>query len=227
MKSRAKNAKFPSPEVQRRRGAAKAGLAFLVLDLAATAIGGRPAWLDDPPANVARFYSDNANRLLAQSYLRALALASLPWFATRLTSALDSSVRRPDLSAVFRASAYTVAGIEFVRVAISSGLTLGIEQIDPTDAASFHAIQLLLGGVIAFPIASGQFAIGAMARESGLSTWISRSSPILGLAWLLGALRTVSTNQTLWTVGTGIFVLWAGWLLSVLLSLWKEPSLAR
>src|SRR2546429_7583587 len=65
---------------QRDVGAALAGLAFVVLNVAGTLAAGSPPATDAPAAKVAAFFRDNASVIKAEQLLGALGVVALFWW---------------------------------------------------------------------------------------------------------------------------------------------------
>jgi hypothetical protein len=192
----------------RGRQAAVAGLAFIVADLAALLAGGPLPAIDDPVPELADFYADSSTRLLAQAYLRGIAMALLVVFAVALRAALRD---RDDWARVFELGAVVVAAIELVRVAVVAALALNHDRLPEDSLAVLHAGGLVLGAAIAFPLAAGTLALWPRLR-AGFPAWLGPAGAILAVGWLATGFRSVATNHTLWTAGTVVTVLWGVWL---------------
>jgi hypothetical protein len=203
-----------------RRATAVAGLAFVVVDLAALLVGGPLPSIDDPAIAVVHFYARNGARLLAQGYLRGAAMALLVVFAERATTAFRSDDGSPP-AATFRTCLSVVAAIELVRIAVVTPLAL--LPLHEETTRILHATGLILGAVIAFPIAAGTLALASKLRQ-GLPRWIAPAGAALAVAWLATAVRAVATNHILWTAGTVVTILWGLWLVALCADLWIRPG---
>lgn len=202
------------------RQAALAGFAFIVVDLVALLAGGPLPSLDATPSAIVSFYERNGDRLLAQAYVRGVAMALLVVFAATLVRALRRGA--DDVaSTILGACLRLVAAVELVRVAVVASIVLAGPS--PPSMPTWHAFGVVLGAVIAFPLAMGTAAILPRLRD-GFPSWIGPVGGLLALGWVLTGVRAVSTNHLLWTAGTAVTVLWGLWLLAICWSLWSSAG---
>jgi hypothetical protein len=195
------------------RLAAGVGVAFLLVDLTAILLGGPLPALDDPAGRISEFYAGDAGYLLAQAYVRGLAMGLLVWFFALLVDQFND--RGGPAGRVWFASAVVVAAVELVRVAVVAAVALQPERVSESGVVVLHAAGLILGGVIAFPLAAGQVAACLLLRDSRLPGWLVPAGAALGAGWLLTGIRSVSESHALWAAGTVVTFLWGLWLLAI------------
>lgn len=201
------------------RQAAWAGFAFIVVDLVALLAGGPLPSLDAAPSAIVSFYERNGDRLLAQAYVRGVAMALLVVFAATLVRALRRGSSDDVATAILGSCLRLVAAVELVRVAVVAAIV----SAGPSSSSmpTWHAFGVVLGAVIAFPLAMGTAAVLPRLRD-GFPSWVRVVGGVLALGWVLTGVRAMSTNHLLWTAGTVVTVLWGLWLLAICLTLWSS-----
>ena len=109
-----------------RRSLALAGLAFVLLDLVALFLPGRPPQAGDPAASIATTLAGHRLELMAGTYVAGLALVALILFLGALRSWLDRSGADPGIGFVACAGALLAVGIQLVGMVLFYGATFKV-----------------------------------------------------------------------------------------------------
>ena len=187
---------------------------FLALDIAALVLLG-PITPADTAADVARLYGDDATRVLVSRLLHCLGLAvALGFFGLVRARLRAEEAGAGTLSAILFGSFVALVPVELVRNVIMAALALRFDDLQ-TSALGLHLVAVLLGPVIAFPVASALVALAALRR--------SPLSAAVAAMWVLSGARLVTTSTVVWFAGFGAFVATIGLLIYLSLTMFRGP----
>jgi hypothetical protein len=197
------------------RWGALGGILFVVLVLLSAFLPGSPPKTSDSTADMAKFIVDKGDEIRIAGYLGAIALVPFFWFLASLWRLL----RRDEggaprlavmaaLGGAFSATVGALGGIvlallPMVRTSLTPGLlrTLFILSTNIAFMALFGIATLVLSASVVF------------IRSRGVPVWLGYLGILAGLVALVGGGATVSTNDTLFTIGFIGFLLATLWIL--------------
>ena len=190
---------------------------FLALDIAALALLG-PITPADTAADVARLYGDDGARVLASRLLHCLGLAmALGFFGLVRARLREEEEGAGALSAILFGGFVALVPVELVRNVIMAALALRFDDLEGS-ALGLHVVAVLLGPVIAFPVAAALVAL-AVLRRSALSA-------VVATMWVLSGARLVTTSTVVWFVGFGAFVATIALVIYLSLTMFRTPPAA-
>jgi hypothetical protein len=206
------------------RSAAIAGVAFVVLNVAATFAPGTPPASDASAGEVASYFRDHSGAIKAQLLLGGLGIAALMWWFGALWRVLSRAEgERPQLAIV-------------AAIALASGLTLALISGAMTATAAIRVDDVetthLLWSLSLVGFATAGFGIGTFLvttcllayRADIAPRWTSYLGWAAGLAFLVGTLGTVSDSNVINSIGLVAFLAWCAWILSVSVGLWRGTT---
>ena len=197
------------------RWGALGGILFVVLVLIGGFLPGNPPKTGDSTADMVKFVADKGDEIRIGGYLGAIAVIPFFWFLASLWRLLRRDEGgAPRLAVVaalggaLAATAGTIGGIilavlPMARSSLTPGLlrTLYILSANVAFSSLFGIAALVLGASIVF------------IRTRGMPVWLGYFGILAALVALIGAGVTVSTNDTLYTLGFIGFLLAALWVL--------------
>lgn len=170
----------------RRSLAPLTGVGFVVLLVAATAVGGEPPTADAPAQEIVSFYADDQGRLMTGAILFSLGAILFLFFVGSLRSILRLAEGSTGwLSTVaFGGGVIATAGL-LISSGISFTLTNSADQIEPTAFQAINALSTYLfmpiaGGLVAFLFATGLVVV----RTKVLPVWLAWAALVLAVVGL-------------------------------------------
>jgi hypothetical protein len=211
------------------RWGALGGIVFVILVLASAFLPGSPPMTSDPTSEMAKFVVDKGDEIRIAGYLGAVAVLPFFWFLAsiwRLLRRGEGGTPRltvmAALGGAFAATVGAVGGIvlallPMVRSSLTPGLlrTLFILSTNIAFMALFGIATLVLSASVVF------------IRSRVMPVWLGYLGVVAGVVELVGGGATVSTNDTLFTIGFIGFLLATLWILLLsIFMLRSEPARA-
>ncbi len=160
----------------------------------------------------------------SQAYVRGVSMALLVSFFALLTTWFRTG--NEAAARLWYGAAVSVAAVELVRVAVVAGVAVQPERIPEGTVVALHAVGVILGAVIAFPLAAGQVAGCLLIANSRLPGWLVPTGALLSILWLITGVRAVSEAHVLWTAGTVVTLMWGLWLVAICVALARREVAA-
>jgi hypothetical protein len=217
---------------RRSNSAVAAGWGALVavaLDLAGVFVdGGRFIALDSAASSIQRDYIALGRRPALHALIITVVMALLLWFASALRKQLE--VVEPEgspWSDVFFGAVLLIAGAELVRATALATLGLRSADLDASVVSTLHVISHLIGPVTALPAAAATAAIWRISTLGRFPRWVRRLAPLVAAAWLVSAVRIVTTDETVWRLAIPAFATYALLVVGLAISMIRRTLVAE
>src|SRR5215210_6258911 len=147
---------------------AAAGIAFVVLIVAASLLPGTPPAATDPVADIRRFFVDERDNLQAATFFTGLAAIALLWFLGTLRGHLRAAEGGTGrLTEVAFGSGIALLALALVGSALGLAPTLHAAQLDDAAVRGLYDAQIYVYALIAFPAAGLTAASAAVILRTG------------------------------------------------------------
>lgn len=189
------------------RWARAAGIAFVVLAVAAFIVGGETPTVGDPVEDVVSYYDGDRGQVLVSSVLFAFALGFWVWFAGALANNLRERGQGRVAATVLVAVA-AFASVQLVTTGLNAVLAFSVAgEGDPGVSKALFDLTWTLDMLAAIP--SAVFFTAAslgLLRTNMIPSWLSRAG--LGVAGLFVLRTTTWASDGFWSpTGGYLFVL--------------------
>jgi hypothetical protein len=189
------------------RWARAAGIAFVVLVVAAAIVAGEPPNVGDPAADVVSYYDADRGQILVSSFLFVAALVFLLWFAGSIANLLRES-GEGRVAATLTASVTAFVAVQVVLTGVGAALAHSIARdADPSVVQALFTLSWVLDLLAALPAAG--FALAAavgLMRTRTIPAWLGWSG--IGLAALFILRSTNWAREGFWSpTGEYLYVL--------------------
>jgi hypothetical protein len=198
-----------------------AGVAFVVLVVVASLIGGSPPMTSDSDKEITEYFTDNQDALRIGSYLGGLAGVLFLWFLGslfgRLRRAEGGSGR---LSGVALTGGVVIVAGAFIANALGAYSALHIES-----APGFFRLSAIVFGFVSF--AAAVFTSGVaivLWSQNVLPKWVGYAGEVIALGWLVAAGAVTTENDTVAIIGVIVLLAWAVWLVALSVLLYRTPE---
>jgi hypothetical protein len=189
------------------RWAYAAGIAFVVLTVAAFIVGGEPPTISDPAEDVVSYYDGERGQVLVSSFLFALALGFWVWFGGALANSLRNR-GEGRLAATIVGALSAFVALQLVTTAVNAILAHSVARQgeDGVVQALFH---LTWGLDVVAAIPSAVFFLAAsmgLVRTRMIPEWLSWAG--IGVAALFILRSTNWARDGFWSpTGAYLFIL--------------------
>jgi hypothetical protein len=188
------------------RWARAGGIGFAVFTIASFIVGGEPPKISDSADEVVSYYTDDRGQVLVSSFLFAVGLVLLLWFAAAIANTLRERGEGRVAATVLAAAAAWVP-IQLVLTAMSAALAHSIAA--DGDAAVVHAlfnVSWVLDMLGALPIAVFALATAVgLRRTATIPQWLSWGG--IAVAALLALRSTTWARDGFWSpTGEYLFI---------------------
>jgi hypothetical protein len=201
----------PAGQVSRRRSprwpAALSGIAWAVLFIAGTALVELDPLYEASPAEIARHFADNSDKIFWSTQLLGLAVLSFLWFAGCLRTRIRSAEPgHGHLSALTMAGATvyaaTLLGMAAALLAATSARDFGPGEADQAITALFALGWTGLIGFLRIGLAIWLAALAiASIRHRALPAWLGWPAALLAVAFAVIPDATIAILVTfLWAI---------------------------
>jgi hypothetical protein len=202
-----------------------AGILFVVLVVVAALIGGSPPKPSDGIAKIASFFRDNQDALKIGSYLNGLAAVAFLWFLgalwARLRRAEGSGSR---VSVVALVGGIAALALAFVGNGINAFLALYVGDLGPSGTKAFYLLGVIFLAFASFALAVFVSAVSVLIlRHRFVEAWLGWTGEALALLWLVAGVGVADDNTAIFTVGFIAFLIWAVWILVLVVLLLARP----
>jgi len=207
------------------RYAALGGIWFVALNVVGAFLPGTPPASDDSATEIAKYFSDNADKIQCASLLLGLGLIGLFWwFGSLYRRMTDAEGGRPRMAAVALGGLSVAATLALVAAATLSTVALRIEDSGVAGSAKFfYIMQLVFFSAAGFGIVIHIAAITSLSWRTKLfASWINIIGWIAALFFLIGTLGIATDATWLGPLGLIGFLAWCVWILGVSVSLWRQ-----
>ena len=189
------------------RWARGAGIAFVVLTVAAFIVGGEPPTVDDPADEVVSYFDGDRGQVLVSSFLFALALGFWVWFAGAVANTLRERGQGRVAATVIGAVAVFVS-LQLVAAAINAALAHSVAR--DGDAGVTNALFDLTWALDVFAaVPSAVFFAAAavgLGRIGTIPSWLSWAG--VGVSGLFVLRSTNWASDGFWSpTGGFLFIL--------------------
>jgi hypothetical protein len=191
-----------------------AGVAFVALGLAGTAVQPSAPGFVAQPAKVAAWFDGHASGILATQVLYLLAGVALLWFVAALRSALARGPRDAALASAVFAGGVAGASLMLASATADAIGALRVQEQDaiaPQIAATLHDVSMGLYGIAA-PTAWAVAVLSAAAlalRSGALPRWLALASLPLGIALAIPPISYVAiVVMNLWVLAVAGALAW-------------------
>ncbi|MGH8891720.1 MAG: DUF4386 family protein [Actinomycetes bacterium] len=165
-----------------------AGLAYAVTALAGYFMAGNPPRVDDSTAQIAGYFADNQNQVLAQTLLSCVAAVCLVAFAAALAQALRDRMPGSDVPWVVITGVVLVAGLLFAGANLFGALAY-LEATGNTLTTTFTIGQLMfttIGIAAALPLTAASVGISASGILPRWTAWFAALAAVMGVVGAFG-----------------------------------------
>ena len=196
------------------RWGALGGILFVVLILASAFLPGSPPKTSDSTTDMAKFIVDKGDELRIAGYLGAIAVVPFFWFLASLWRLL----RRDEGGAPRLAVTAALGGAFAATVGAVGGIVLALLpmvrfSLDRDLLRVLYILATNIAFLALFGIATLVLSTSVVfIRSRGMPVWLGYLGVVAGLVALIGGGATVSTNDTLFTIGLIGFLLASLWL---------------
>lgn len=173
-----------------------AGLAFAVTALVGYFVAGQPPRVDDSTSQIASYFADNQNQLLAQTLLSCVAAVCLVAFGSALAQVLRDRMPGSDVPWVVVTGIVLVAGLVFVGSNLLGALAF-LPASEATTTTLFVIGQMMfttIGIAAALPLTAA--AVGIAATEV-LPRWMAWFAGLCAVVGVVGAFGIFTQEGTL------------------------------
>lgn len=188
------------------RWARAGGIGFVVFTAAAFIVGGEPPKVSDSAEDVVSYFSDDRTKVLVSSFLFAVGLVLLLWFAGAIANTLrEKGEGRVAATAV--AVVTTWVAIQLVLTGITATLAHSIAADgDATGVRALFNLSWILDMLAALPIAAFVLAVSVgLSRTQAIPQWLSWGG--LAVAVLLALRSTTWARDGFWSpTGEYLFI---------------------
>jgi Domain of unknown function (DUF4386) len=197
------------------RWGALGGILFVVLVLLSAFLPGSPPKTSDSTADMAKFIVDKGDEIRIAGYLGAIALLPFFWFL----SSLWRMLRRDEGGAPRLAVMAALGGAFSATVGALGGIVLALlplvrSSLDPGLLRTLFILSTNIAFMALFGIATLALSASVVfIRSRGVPVWLGYLGILAGLVSWVGGGATVSTNDTLFTIGIVGFLLATLWIL--------------
>ena len=210
------------------RYAAFGGVLFVILNVVAAAITGKPPAADDSAAEIAKYIADYHGALQAAAALGGVGSVGLIWwFGSLWRRMADAEGGHPRL-AVVSAIGLTLGGSLFLSsAAVAAAAGLRIDDLGE-DSMIFWVLEGVLLAASGFGMATHLIATNALAvRAKMFPMWIVAIGMLSGLGFIISAVISVSsTSFSASIIGLVSYIAWAVWILGVSFTMWRTVDAA-
>lgn len=165
-----------------------AGLAYAIAALVGYFLAGSPPRVDDSTGQIASYFSDNQNLVLAQTLLSCVAAVCLVAFAAALAQALRDRMPGSDVPWVVITGAVLVAGLLFVGSNLYAALAF-LESTGATLTTTFTISAMLfttIGIAAALPLTAGAVGIAASGILPRWTAWFAGLAAVVAVVGAFG-----------------------------------------
>jgi len=165
-----------------------AGLAYAIAALVGYFLAGSPPRVDDSTGQIASYFSDNQNLVLAQTFLSCVAAVCLVAFAAALAQALRERMPGSDVPWVVITGAVLVAGLLFVGSNLYAALAF-LESTGATLTTTFTISAMLfttIGIAAALPLTAGAVGIAASGILPRWTAWFAGLAAVVAVVGAFG-----------------------------------------
>ena len=208
------------------RGAALAGVAFVVLDLVVAVLGGEPPSVDTSASELTTYYVDKGAAIEAGLWLFGLGVVALIWWSAALWHWMTTTGDRESGAAAASMLGLGVAGaLSLAAATVSATLALHIDTIGD-DLTTFHALGALLSTASGIGLAAHLLATNLLgSAPQRLPKWLVAVGVASAIAWLIHAVAgATSIGSAASSIGLTAFLLWCTWILGISHHLWSEAA---
>jgi hypothetical protein len=206
------------------RLAAAAGVAFVVLSVAATFAAGSPPASDASAAKIAAYFHDHSGGIRSQMLLGGFGLAALVWWFGPVWRALSRAEHERPRLAVVAAVGLAIG----TALAMVNGIVVATAALRADDPATTHLLYTFsLVAISAAGLGIGTFLLATNTvtyRARVTSRWVSVLGLVAALAFFASSIGTVTDAQAYTVVGLGAFFVWCVWILAVSATLWRSAD---
>ena len=208
------------------RIAALGGIAFVVLNIVATAIQGEPPTPDDSATKVAEWFADNDTGIQVAAFLGGLSLIALVWWFgslwRRMARAENGNHR---LSIVALASLSGAGALFAMSLAVNSAVAMRIEEAGPDGARLFYLLSTVLLSLSGFFIVAHLAAVNALSLRTGfLPRWITWVGILASALFLASTIGSATDAEAVLFFGFAGFIAWSVWLIAVSVYMWRTAD---
>jgi hypothetical protein len=206
-----------------------AGIAFVALVVIAAVIGGSPPRPTDGALKVAGYFQDHQDALKVGSYLEGLGAVAFLWFL----GALWARLRRAEgtggrVSVVALVGGIGTFALAFVGNGIDAFLALYVRDISPFSTKIYYLLAVIFLAFASFTLAVFVSAVSVLILRHGFVDrrlgWVGEG---LALLWLVAGVGVADDNTFTFAVGFVAFLVWAVWILVLVVLLLTRPAPAR
>lgn len=204
------------------------GVAFVVLNVAASVIQGGPPASDDTNDEVLKWFADTDSGIKAGSALSALSIVALLWWFGSLWRRMSRAEGGDHRLSVVALVGLGGSGVLF---AASTGILATVAiQVDEVgaDAAKFFFVLSTVMLSMAGPfLAAHLAAVNALGlRTEFLPKWVAMLGLLSAALFLVSTLGTTTDADPIMFFGFIGFISWTIWILAVSLHLWRTADAA-
>jgi hypothetical protein len=169
----------------------------------------------DPVSDMVKFVADKSDEIRIAGYLGAIAIVPFFWFLGSLWRLL----RRGEGGTPFLAVMATLGGAFGAVMGALGGIVLAVLPLVRTSLTlgslrTLYVLATNIAFMALFGIATLALSASAVfLRSRVMPAWLGYLGVLAGVVALVGAGATVSTNDTLFTIGFVGFILAALWIL--------------
>lgn len=210
------------------RYAAFGGVLFVVLNVIAAAITGKPPAADDSAAEIAKYIADYHGALRAAAVLGGVGSVGLIWwFGSLWRRMADAEGGHPRLAVVSAVGLTLGGGLFLASTAVAAAAALRIDDLGE-GSMIFWVLNLVLLSGAGFGMATHLLATNALAvRTRMFPMWIVAVGMLSGLGFIVSAVIGVSsTSFSASIIGIISFLAWSVWILAVSFTMWRTVDAA-
>jgi hypothetical protein len=210
------------------RYGALAGILAIALIVASVVTAGSPPKTSDSAAKIFKYFVDNKDGIKVSAILGGLVTIPILWWAAALWATLRRAEGgQPGLAVAAVLGLLLTAATQAVAGSINATVALNLNGVGPNGAKFFYILAFGLGATGAFGVAVLVLATSAVAlRTKVFPMWLGAAGLVLAVALVVSGGSVASTNDGLAALGLVAILLWALWVItvSVLMFRAKEPA---
>jgi hypothetical protein len=199
------------------RYAALGGILFVVLVIASIVIPGSTPKSSDSAAKILTYFREHKNSIEVAAFVGTLAAVPILWWAGSLWARLRRAEGGQPRLALIAVLGLVLGGAgQVVSGALTATVALELSSVGTGAARFFFVLSMGAGSAGSVGLAVLVIATSVLVfRTRVFPIWLGWLGVIDGIAFLVASYAVASTSDGIAAVGFASFILWAIWLISL------------
>jgi hypothetical protein len=200
-----------------RYAALGGGVLFIVLVIASIVIPGSTPMSSDSPTKILNYFRDHKHSIEVAAFIGGLATIPILWWAGSLWARLRRAEGGQPRLALIAVLGLLVGGAgQLVSSAVLSTVALRLDGVSANGARFFFVLSTGAASVGSVGLAVLVLATSVLVfRTRVFPIWVGWLGVVDAIAFLVASYAVASTSDTIAAFGFAAFILWAIWLLTL------------